>query len=129
MVDWYLIKNDKGLVCNPKKGGCGKVHEYWTKDCRPVAFDKPLEWEIFKIEKVQDRGITLVADETTFITSRLGPVERITEQEAIALNCIKNPPSLFRRSISFPSSPTRREEGGTQAFMVTDLNHGGKKWR
>jgi hypothetical protein len=72
MADWYVIKNDKGRVCDPKKGGCGKVHEYWTHHCRPIAFDKPMEWEIFHTEQRQEKGITLVADETIFYASRLG---------------------------------------------------------
>jgi hypothetical protein len=121
MADWYVIKNDKGRVCDPKKGGCGKVHEYWTHGCRPIAFDKPMEWEIFHTERRQEKGITLVSDETTFYASRLGPVEKITEQEALALNCIQNPPSLLalRKSLSFPGAVTRRMAGGLQVQMNT----------
>lgn len=117
MADWYLIKNDKGAVCKPKGGrpGCGKVHEYWTHDCRPVAFDKPNEWEFFRRETIVDRGITLKSTETTIITSLLGTVVKITEKEALELNIIKNPPSnpvVVARS--FPGVPVRRS-GGRQA--------------
>lgn len=117
MADWYLIRNDRGSVCKPKGGrpGCGKVHEYWTHDCRPVAFDKPEEWEFFRKKITNDRGITLMHQDLTVITSSLGTVVKITEREAQELNIIKNPPSnpvVVARS--FPGVPVRRA-GGIQA--------------
>jgi hypothetical protein len=105
---WWVIKNDRGAVCDPKKGGCGKVHEYWTHDCRPVAFDKPWEWEIFQVNLSEDRALTLKAMDAVTVTSRLGTPVPITEREALDLNVIQNPPEgRARVAKSYPGRPAR----------------------
>lgn len=105
---WWLIKNDRGDVCRPQRGGCGKVHEYWTHRCRPVAFDKPWEWEIFQKKVTRDVGVTVQAIESVTFTCSLGTPIPITEREASELNVIRNPEEGFKRvGVSLPGAPVR----------------------
>lgn len=111
MGKWYLIKNDRGSVCDPQRGGCGKVHEYLTHKCRPVAFDKPWEWSIFKKSVEEEVGLTLKSSTVTYLSSPLGTVVEIAESDLVGLNVIKNPvEELPTLSIvqSFPNFPVLR---------------------
>lgn len=115
-MTYYLIQNDAGRVCRKEKGGCGKVHEYWTRGCRPVAFQHPERYSLFRTKVESERGITLKADEITYsVESSLGTIVKITDEEAKSLNVVGDPaPEEVEKlefTASYPGSPVVRGSG------------------
>jgi len=136
MMDYYLIKNDAGRVCDPKKGGCGKVHEYWTRGCRPVVFTDPSRYSFFRIAVETEKGITLKADEITYsVNPSIGTAVKVSEKDLKGMNFIQAPPpeevEKLQVSVSYPGNPVRR--GGLVIPNPTVRNVkytlGDEKWR
>lgn len=134
-MTYYLIQNDAGRVCDPKKGGCGKVHEYWTRGCRPVAFQHPERYSFLVTKVESDKGITLKSDEITYsVKSSLGTVVKITDEEAKSLNVVGDPaPEEVEKlefTASYPGNPVVRGSGiVVPKGRKTSIQLGEERWR